>query len=601
MKAWSRAQANQEREANLYHHHQAEAELIHSYLHSQQHQQAVQAAVAAASTTSAADQAVPYGVPIPPPLVPSPGQEHYVVDDHCRGGDHRDEHSPLPPPRSSSSGQGRSRGKRSRHTGASSSHHEGGGSRGGRQQQDSQVSDIHYPKYELYGQYKYSDRDRQQGGDCQYQTKYGEDCHISSSQQQSSRDRQYQSSSKGGGECQYNKSWPKQHYPDEQGCSQDDPHVQYLQDLEAAEAAQQYEEQQHHQREHQRETRYNKKKSKESQQYEKRQYREQRQARDKSPCQQDYPTLSARDREYLVSTVGAKQHLVQQQQQLEAEHQATSASQAPSSSTLQQQAAAASKAAADPIPAIEEVGRYIEEAKSQKSVKELTKEIAKEKGIAPVSSTSTTHQSTTVPAGTANPDTTTAKTVTVNMDHTLQTFNPDPTRLKHPDVQLQQEQIQYVDNDCCQVAVTPSATAASAMMQQESAATMAAGSSSTMKKTATLGRVTGTGVATSAAVAKTGTLPASHQYGTLERNMAEVAERNRKSHEDLLRSNATLDRRYATTSRSVAGGGVGDSCDTCDAPLTPASLAGIDHRDLEHRPLTRSVTRATVYDEPPEK
>ena len=108
-------------------------------------------------------------------------------------------------------------------------------------------------------------------------------------------------------------------------------------------------------------------------------------------------------------------------------------------------------------------------------------------------------------------------------------------------------------------------------------------------------------MATSASVAKTGTLPASHQFGTLERNMAEVAERNRKSQEDLLRSNATLDRRYATTSRSVAGGGVGDSCDTCDAPLTPASLAGIDHRDLEHRPLTRSVTRATVYDEPPEK
>ena len=52
---------------------------------------------------------------------------------------------------------------------------------------------------------------------------------------------------------------------------------------------------------------------------------------------------------------------------------------------------------------------------------------------------------------------------------------------------------------------------------------------------------------------------------------------------------------------SSAAAGMGDSCDTCDAPLTPASLAGIDHRDLEHRPLTRSATRATVYDEPPEK
>ena len=140
------------------------------------------------------------------------------------------------------------------------------------------------------------------------------------------------------------------------------------------------------------------------------------------------------------------------------------------------------------------------------------------------------------------------------------------------------------------------------MQQQDPTATMATGSASTMKnpKTATLGRVTGTGAAPTASIGKTGTLPAGHQFGTLERNMAEVAERNRKSQEDLLRSNATLDRRYATTSR-VPVGGVGDSCDTCDAPLTPASLAGIDHRDLEHRPLTRSVTRATVYDEPPEK
>ena len=185
------------------------------------------------------------------------------------------------------------------------------------------------------------------------------------------------------------------------------------------------------------------------------------------------------------------------------------------------------------------------------------------------------------------------------MDHTLQTFNPDPTRLKHPDVQLQQEQIQYVDNECCQVAVTPSATASSVMMPQEQPASYA--TTNTMKKTATLGRVTGTGAAPTANIGKTGTLPAGHQFGTLERNMAEVAERNRKSHEDLLRSNATIDRRYATASRVTGPGAMGDQCDTCDAPLTPASLAGIDHRDLEHRPLTRSVTRATVYDEPPER
>ena len=81
------------------------------------------------------------------------------------------------------------------------------------------------------------------------------------------------------------------------------------------------------------------------------------------------------------------------------------------------------------------------------------------------------------------------------------------------------------------------------------------------------------------------------QFATLERNMAEVAERNRQSRAELQNQANTLGRqsRY------------GDSCDTCDAPLTPASLAGIDHRDLEHRPLTRSVTRATVYYEPPER
>ena len=63
---------------------------------------------------------------------------------------------------------------------------------------------------------------------------------------------------------------------------------------------------------------------------------------------------------------------------------------------------------------------------------------------------------------------------------------------------------------------------------------------------------------------------------------------------------APLDRRDGTMMRG--GGGVGgNACDTCDAPLTPASLAGFDHRDLEQRPLTRSVTRATIFDEPPEK
>ena len=82
--------------------------------------------------------------------------------------------------------------------------------------------------------------------------------------------------------------------------------------------------------------------------------------------------------------------------------------------------------------------------------------------------------------------------------------------------------------------------------------------------------------------------------------MAEVAEQTRRSERELRAATVTgttLDRRS-----QYGGMGAGAaSCDTCDAPLTPASLAGIDHRDLEHRPLTRSVTRATVYDEPPEK
>ena len=85
--------------------------------------------------------------------------------------------------------------------------------------------------------------------------------------------------------------------------------------------------------------------------------------------------------------------------------------------------------------------------------------------------------------------------------------------------------------------------------------------------------------------------------------MAEVAEQNMRSERALQSAANTLDRRMDTMGRGGGGGGGGggDACDTCDAPLTPASLAGFDHRDLEQRPLTRSVTRATIFDEPPEK
>ena len=96
--------------------------------------------------------------------------------------------------------------------------------------------------------------------------------------------------------------------------------------------------------------------------------------------------------------------------------------------------------------------------------------------------------------------------------------------------------------------------------------------------------------------------PSASTYNTLERNMAEVAEQNRRSERQLASAAATLERRYGGGGGTAAApSAANNSCDTCDAPLTPASLAGIDHRDLEHRPLTRSVTRATMFDEPPEK
>ncbi len=72
------------------------------------------------------------------------------------------------------------------------------------------------------------------------------------------------------------------------------------------------------------------------------------------------------------------------------------------------------------------------------------------------------------------------------------------------------------------------------------------------------------------------------KFSTLEHKLDEVAKTPRPS--------TALDKRGCVA-----------SCDSCDAPLTPASLAGIDHKDLEQRTLTRSVTRATVYDDPPEK
>ena len=74
--------------------------------------------------------------------------------------------------------------------------------------------------------------------------------------------------------------------------------------------------------------------------------------RDKSPQQLDsYPCFSSRDREYLVSTGQRYIH-----------------------------ESAQNKAAHDPIPAIEEVGRYIEQAENRaKSVKDIARDLAKDR------------------------------------------------------------------------------------------------------------------------------------------------------------------------------------------------------------------------------
>ena len=515
MKAWSRAQHAQEREAGLYAHHQAEAELISNYLNSKE---AVEAAVAAVSNTHYNQQ--PYGVPIPPPVAPC-GAGGYVEDPH---------EQPQPPQRSSSSAASRSRGKRSRHAGTS-----------GRS-----TGDIHYPKYDLGGggyqeQYKYKNPE------CQYTTKYGEDCHFASSSKYG-----------GGGQssCGYNKTWPKQHcteeFEDHQYLMQEQPQQQPPQPQQAP--------------------RSKKSRSKH---------------RDRSPQQpvlDPSPCFSSREREYLVTTAG--KHYDTQRQ-----------------------------AANDPIPAIEEVGRYIEQAENRaKSVKDIARDLAKDRAALaaqqdavgnippgampppdhhpgvkhsdehPAEHQPTDHVIPPPPAmDTMQPSGGNPPEVAPHKSTNLQTFNP--TASTKPEVQLQQEHIQYVDNECCQVAVGVAANPAQTANQPEAA--QAPSGSATMPRPRPA-----PGNSTAQKVNKTGTLNAQQmatQFGTLERNMAEVAERSRSARAEL--QSQTLDRRST----------YGASCDTCDAPLTPASLAGIDHRDLEHRPLTRSVTRATMYDEPPEK
>ena len=165
--------------------------------------------------------------------------------------------------------------------------------------------DIHYPKYELYnnGQYKYATtqpQQQQQTRECQYTTKYGEDCYFSSSKYSEQAAGQQPA-------VPGNKTWPKQrlHDESERVYTQDDQRVQYLQEQLEAETSRLL-----LRGDDNREPRYSsssKKRTKQQQQH--------YSSRDKSPS--EYPSSSAhyrdREREYLVST-GESKHYLQQVQ-----------------------------------------------------------------------------------------------------------------------------------------------------------------------------------------------------------------------------------------------------------------------------------------------
>jgi hypothetical protein len=212
-------------------------------------------------------------VPIPPPLVP---------DEEALGHRGQADEFPPPPQRTSSSTapqSSRAKGKRSRHAGT-------GESRSSRQKEEADShGDIHYPKYEMYnsGQYTKYSSGSSQPRECQYTTKYGEDCYFSTSKYAD------QSSAQG------HKTWPTQHIHDdaERPYTQDDQRVKYLEQLEAETSRLLL------RGEDVREPRYAssaKKRTKQQQQHH-------HSARDKSPC--DYPSSSHyrdREREYLVTS-----------------------------------------------------------------------------------------------------------------------------------------------------------------------------------------------------------------------------------------------------------------------------------------------------------
>ncbi|TRY73432.1 hypothetical protein TCAL_01516 [Tigriopus californicus] len=570
MKAWTRAQHQHERDVGLYHHHQAEADLISSYLSSQQQYHSQGGSGVGSSRTDHHTQAtgVPYGVPIPPPLLPD------------------DDESPLPPPRSSSSNQAhssRSRGKRSRHsgTGSGSAHHHENPVSTGRTHKE-----IHYPKYDTYSDYPNSKYSRDQ---CQYTTKYGEDCHYTS---------KYPS---GGKEpsCSYgNKTWPKLQCQDDPGqqYSQDDQNIQYMQELE--ENARLIQQQQQEQSLAAKYAQVSKKKQHHQQ--------HQQQAQPQHDSARHYPD----------------KHSYYPDQQLQSSYSAgrSNRDRSPDPRTLErerdrerayhsQEQAQAAKAAQEVVQCTktdpsDQDHRYLESTSAEAREKALSKQVTlatpKESGVAsegaskeskPSSAQVVSSETATTSVGgpsaavtQSTPGPQPSSVGTTGTSTAMETFRPQGTGTTGRsaggsagggggEMHLQQEQIQYVDNDCCQVAVAPTG-----QMANEPAA-----HSDNQMAVATLKR--------SKMKPNTGT---ASQYNTLERNMAEVAERNRQSERQLQSAAATLE-------RNARGRSYENSCDTCDAPLTPASLAGIDHRELEHRPLTRSVTRATMYDEPPEK
>jgi len=320
----------------------------------------------------------------------------------------------------------RSRGRRSRHAGTD--HHQDT-QRGGKTSGENFVhsGEIHYPKYDVYPSSQQTGK-YTQPAECQ--TNYEEDCHYSSSgkykNQRTDQDN-HQSS------YQRNKTWPKQNLVE------DNQRVNYHNNKVegprySSSSKKRGKPQQHHQH---------------------------NLTRDEQPseCPSSH-CPSGHDREHLVST-GESRNFLQQ---------------------------AEKSKASDPIPAIEEVGHYLEkaEARRAKSEKELVgKKMMKEKSkheesdeLLVQTDPDLPHQ--IPPPMEAQPQIHIQKELLLN--NTLQTFRPQhpshlqPNLTEHePEGNQMQEQIQ---NDCCQIAV--------ATHQSQDSAPIKKTSTSSRKKTDTI-------------------------------------------------------------------------------------------------------------------